>query len=875
MAERYEHLVLPFIPKEFPPKKREFRIGYKKKERYLFSWDNVPGIDSDKLSKYLKDYHDISWAESEEFDKSDDGKTIRIFKDEHSSAEITVDEAEENATLKISDGGIHNLTVKKENGKLNIYKERDKDEFYKTEMQTFNELQRKHKARKRKYEKYLDPNLIFKIGINQTVSEDAFRAELGRMGVKVISPSPGKKGYWVVFAEDEDLKEFERKLKDHAQNDRYSFFNAVDGIFDIPPNEKIGDYLQEEPFRDDEYSYLTVEIWRMDNIKLGKFLKGFEKLINSKDGEIVDELTTKNFCLLRIGVGKQLYEDILSLREVAHVNRPPRTKLEIALNSDIGELPIEGNPPDDATGILVVDSGILPGHPLLGDAVGDAFAVATRYSTKILEDRPYDDVGHGTQVAGVALYGDVHKCIDDKSFNPEIWVFSAKVMFKDEDGYAAYDEKELLEHQLDGAVRRIVKDYPNCRVINLSLGNYDDKMRMYKEKPQFNLAAHVDELSKELNVIFVVSAGNNDYPDGDYPAYLLDETTDQAKIIDPATSALALTVGALSRYPTREVLSGYQKDYPSPITRVGPGYKGMIKPELVEHGGGFGEESNVITLNPNWIGEGRLFTLVSGTSFSAPKVSNYIARLINEYPQKSHNLIKALLISSASTPPKSKRPEPLSEIDIYESDKKGMDILKIYGYGKPNLEKAIYSEGNRVLLIRENVIKLKQIHFYPFYLPKEFIETTGDKQISVTLVFDPPINKNRVDYLGAAMETHLFKNIAAEDVIKAYSAVPTDTEEEEIVPKKIKRNEIKLHPGFNLRKKGVHQKGIKKYKMRPGIDGDYPLVLVVICQNRWIEDENYLQDYAVLVTIEHSERIDLYNKIRLRNKERVEISFKV
>ncbi|KAF5414146.1 MAG: Subtilisin-like serine protease [Candidatus Methanogaster sp.] len=778
VVERYEHLILPFIPREFPPKKRGGGGGYKSVER-------------------------------------------------------------------------------------------DEDEFYKAEMQTFNELQRKHKARKRKYEKYLDPNLIFKIDINQTVSEEAFRDVLKRMDIEVISPSPDKNGYWVVFAEDEGLKEFERKLKDHTQHDKYSFFNAIGGIFDIPPNEKIGDYLQKEPFRDGEYSYLTVEMWRMDNIKLGKFLKGFEKLINSKGGEIVDELTTKNFCLLRIGVGKQLYEDILSLREVAHVNRPPRTKLEIALNSDIEELTIDGNPPDDATGVLVVDSGILPGHPLLGAAVGDAFAVATRYSTKISEDLPYDDVGHGTQVAGVALYGDVHKCIDDKSFNPEIWVFSAKVMFKDEDGCAAYDEKELLEHQLDDAVRRVVSDYPNCKVINLSLGNYDDKRRMYEGKRQFNLASLVDELSKELNVIFVVSAGNNEDPGGDYPDYLLDETTDQAKIIDPATSSLALTVGALSRHPTRAVLSGYQEDYPSPITRVGPGYKGMIKPELVEYGGGFGEDSNVITINPNWIGEGRLFTLVSGTSFSAPKVSNYIARLINKYPQKSNNLIKALLISSASIPLKTGRPEPLSEIDIYDSDKKGMDILKIYGYGKPNLEKAIYSEGNRVVLLHENAIKPKKIHIYPFYLSKEFIEVAGDKQISVTLVFDPPINKNRVDYLGAAIETHLFKNAAAEDVIKAYSTIPIDIEEKEMVPEKIGGNEIKLHPGVNLRKKGVHQKSIKKYKRRPGIDGDYPLVLVVICQNRWIEDENYLQNYAVLVTIEHSERIDLYNQIRLRTKERI------
>ena len=39
-------------------------------------------------------------------------------------------------------------------------------------------------------------------------------------------------------------------------------------------------------------------------------------------------------------------------------------------------------------------------------------------------------------------------------------------------------------------------------------------------------------------------------------------------------------------------------------------------------------------------------------------------------------------------------------------------------------------------------------------------------------------------------------------------------------------------------------------------------------------DENYEQSYAVVVSIEHSKRIDLYNQIRLRNKERVIISLK-
>ena len=52
-----------------------------------------------------------------------DCKTIRIFKDEN-SAKIMIDKKKEKATLKISDGRIYDLKVKKENGKLNIYKKK-------------------------------------------------------------------------------------------------------------------------------------------------------------------------------------------------------------------------------------------------------------------------------------------------------------------------------------------------------------------------------------------------------------------------------------------------------------------------------------------------------------------------------------------------------------------------------------------------------------------------------------------------------------------------------------------------------------------------------------------------------------------------------
>jgi hypothetical protein len=100
----------------------EIENFYSEKDEYLFSWDIVPGNDNEKLLKFLMDKLDIVWAKNAEISKSDD-KTIHISKNGN-SAEIMMDAEEEKATLKISGGNTHKLKVKKENGMLNIYKDK-------------------------------------------------------------------------------------------------------------------------------------------------------------------------------------------------------------------------------------------------------------------------------------------------------------------------------------------------------------------------------------------------------------------------------------------------------------------------------------------------------------------------------------------------------------------------------------------------------------------------------------------------------------------------------------------------------------------------------------------------------------------------------
>ena len=96
---------------------------------YLFSCDNVPGDDSERLLSYLMNDRDIGWAESAKIRKSDDGRTIHIFEGEN-SAKLMIDENKDKTTLKICDGRIYDLEVKKENGKLNIYDMSKRNEMH-------------------------------------------------------------------------------------------------------------------------------------------------------------------------------------------------------------------------------------------------------------------------------------------------------------------------------------------------------------------------------------------------------------------------------------------------------------------------------------------------------------------------------------------------------------------------------------------------------------------------------------------------------------------------------------------------------------------------------------------------------------------------
>ena len=131
-----------------------------------------------------------------------------------------------------------------------------------------------------------------------------------------------------------------------------------------------------------------------------------------------------------------------------------------------------------------------------------------------------------------------------------------------------------------------------------------------------------------------------------------------------------------------------------------------------------------------------------------------------------------------------------------------------------------------------------------------------------------------MEYLGTRMEFTLYRNTDIQIIADRPSeTVFSEAENDEALEDNEdsgKMPKIELYPKKTLRSKSIHQKGTRIYKKAPNIDVTKPLILEVLCRSKWVDDE-FKQDYSVVVTLRHSARIDLYNRIRERVAPRVRI----
>lgn len=590
-----------------------------------------------------------------------------------------------------------------------------------------------------------------------------------------------------------------------------------------------------------------------------------ERYVTLHRGRVVDRAAEPTFTALRVRLGGQALDNLLDYRDdIALVDLPPAAHVLIpqVLSLGVDELPEVPSPPLAAPAICVVDSGILEGHPLLENAVlSDRSRSFPEALGSAIPAVPVDEARHGTQVAGIALYGDVGAAAAAKSFAPPLWLINARLLD---------DHNELAPDRMP-FVREVVQHvHDRCRIVNLSFGLEPSEAFLSVH------AAELDALTREFGVLFVVAAGNVDVasyfggrpPTKPYPAFLLDPGW---QVLAPAEALNVLTVGGIT--PDRDPHNDQYheavapKRAPSPFTRTG-GLKNVVKPDLVEVAGNLAYDASInhwvendpalrVPTMSHRFSEGQMLGFVHGTSFAAPRVAHLAARIIDRYPEATPNLLRALLVQSARFPE-----------GVLDLEPKG--VLQLCGFGVPDLDRALYCRPQRVTLYYEGEIEVDDVKLFEIPVPSEFARAGGRKALSVTLAYDPPVSVVHRDRpAGINLTWRLARGDVPERDVEAEIAAEAEHEVDispplgpTVTPERRKRVFIRGDLPSRLQQRGTVQKNI--FTWRRGEHGD-PYRLAITARATRPAHAHDRQRFAVVVTLEcEDESVNVYTSVRTR-----------
>ena len=713
-----------------------------------------------------------------------------------------------------------------------------------------------------------DERRLIRIALREKVKpEDVARAS---GNIEIVSQEDGT--LVLAFATEAQLEAFEARLASLAAGQHVTYKNLLYTFQDFAnwtAEDRRGWALRRDGFPTDEPLIIDVELFPLTQAdESDRLRQAFEAWVDGR-GDILDAVRQPHLSLYRIRCLRQLAQDLLRYRDVRTVDLPPRVGLERALVLAPVPSPTEiARPSDEAPGIVVLDSGLTTGHPVLAPAVGDAQS----FLPGVTET---DDHGHGTSVAGIALYDNVAECLGTRGFVPELRLFSGRILSEVNEG-----QPKLIENQVEEAVRYFVDHY-DCRVFNLS---YGDTNKPYRGRHVAGLAVTLDFLSRELDVLFVVPTGNFDGDDegpgdwrADYPDYL---TGESATLLDPAPALNALTVGSLARYERNErwpddpgYLSVARTNEPSPFTRRGPSVNLAIKPDLVDYGGNMMVDARAggapmagrhgageLTISREFA-DGRPFTEDVGTSFAAPRVANAAAHILGELPHASVDLCRALLIAHARTPAECG--------DVFGGDVEA--LRNVTGYGLVDRSALYRSFENCVTLWVQESIQNRHHHFYTLPIPDDFWSTgRRRRELTIALAFRPPVRTTRIDYRAVAMSFKLVQASSLDAVARAFNAA-VDKNAVNIIPERYSGRQV----SERVRSRGTVQASTWTFG-QPSRRLRESSWFVVVTRNDAPWGEPLCaerEEYALVVSLSDrlAQRPRLYARITARLRERVRL----
>jgi hypothetical protein len=693
---------------------------------------------------------------------------------------------------------------------------------------------------------------------------------------------------------------------------RGKLFSCIENIRSVSRNDRIGVRLKkfiEDPTAMPEGLFaVNIDVWFNGETSNALEVENqIKQALGTTGSKLLGDLfTTPSLLLGRALVNEYSLNALLDLDIIATVDLPfstVSTEPYELFKTDFIPV-VQDDLDDNAPLATVLDSGVFTGNPLLENVV----VAEEEFDTT--ENTTTDMNGHGTAVAGIVVYGDFDACLKSRVFKPLVRICNGKIMHN-ESGYfgnvPCFPEDKRPEQIVKEAIEYFNKEY-GCRIFNLSAGDSD---HLYTGGRQFAWAEILDQLSKQLDIVIVVSAGNvsnpkiNDFMTRDE---LMQKCRDQLfypehSLIDPATSALSVTVGSIARFDEPEAtpnragrISVGKKNYLSVFTRIGRGVNKAIKPEFVDYGGNYGVHQ-ISRGNTKWItadrklveptlhnGNDQIFKGYCGTSFAAPHVTHIAARIERALEEQtknvpSANLIKAVLANSARCTPEMIKWAEESKDALYtgKTNPKQDRRLRLMGFGRVD-DSLLYSSDNNVTLIAEDRLELRSFHLYKIPVPEEFLKVKADKLISISLSYNPITRMSRKDYLTNNIWFEVFRKIDENTLLQYKAKKASEEDDDDDLSNLPNSNKADFSPGYTEILKGTLQQRIWQKGPRGGQDllwdenEPYIYVLVTGKERFKYAEQEVPQDYALAITFSFTgqDNIKLYNNLKnnVRIRER-------
>lgn len=470
--------------------------------------------------------------------------------------------------------------------------------------------------------------------------------------------------------------------------------------------------------------------------------------------------------VLAFGTASQLANSVDLLNDIAEVRAAKETAAFFVDLSPVDEAAWVADlakritpPPDGSPVVCILDTGVNCGHPLLAMAMtpADLLSVDAAWGVS-------DNVGHGTEMAGLAAYGDLTPLLTGSS---PTFLYHRLESVKILPPQGAPPNEPHLYGAVTAAAAAAAEAHAprQSRVFSMAISARDNRDR---GQPT-SWSAAIDALAAGRSFdttmqglvylrgaegtsrrLFVVCAGNVPSPEVQH----LDRS-DLEPVHDPAQAWNALTVGA---YTNKDILrdpslSGWAPLAPrgdlSPCSTTSVGFAAPwpVKPDVVAEGGNLAREGegsflssvpDLCLLTTHYKPLERLLVPCWATSAACAQVAGTCGRIAAEYPSYWPETIRALVVHSAEWTPAMR-----AHLRKPDGRRARLRLARRYGFGVPNLERALRSANDALTLVVQEEIRpfergaMREMHLHELPWPSEVLAALGEcpVQLRVTLSY--------------------------------------------------------------------------------------------------------------------------------------------